>query len=269
MKLDAKELGVLLDHMNPPDYVRWHRKRIITCVNFLRSNLSLNGKKTLDLGHDVHVGGIMSHLGCDLRGNVAPEELGGHEKAREVASFISPDGVQSTWPLDAFDFEKPFPYPDASFDLVTTMEVIEHVSSSPRAFIQEVKRILVPGGHFFIATPNASCWTKILRQFSHGPTYDAKPYSQNFGPRHVMCHVYEYTPWELKELLRSEGFEIAAFDTWDAYELDPRGFRQAALKFLITGAMAVTGHLRFAALLHRHRGHQMGLVARLKLDTPC
>lgn len=144
------------------------------------------------------------------------------------------------------------------------MEVIEHVSTSPRAFIQEVKRVLVPGGHFFVATPNAACWTKLMRTFGHGGTYDAKPYSQNFGPRHVMCHVYEYTPWELKELLKSEGFEIVALDTWDAYELDPRGVRQWALKIGITISMILTGHFRFAALLHRNRGHQMGIVARLK-----
>lgn len=264
MKINAKELGVLLDHTNPPNYIKWNRDRIISCVDFLRLNVSLLGKRTLDLGHDVHVGSLLANLGCQLRGNVAPVELGGPEKARESASFSTPTGQVNNWDLDAFDFEGAFPYPDASFDVVTTMEVIEHVSTSPRAFLQEIKRVLVPGGHVFIGTPNAASWAKIMRQFAHAPTYDSKPYSMNFGPRHVMCHIYEYTPWELKELLISEGFEITAFSTWDPYQSDPRGIRAGVLKFMFAGALAMLGYLKFSALLYRNRGHQIGLVARLK-----
>jgi SAM-dependent methyltransferase len=264
MKIDAKELGAILDHSNPPDYIQWHRERIISCVDFLRESIPLADKRTLDLGHDVHVGSLLASLGCILRGNVAPDGMGGHEDARESASFSTPSGAVHHWGLDAFDFEGAFPYPAESFDVVTTMEVIEHVSISPREFLREIKRVLVPGGHLFIGTPNAASWTKMMRSFAHGPTYDAKPYSQNFGPRHPMCHVYEYTPWELKELLTSEGFEITSFGTWDPYPSDARGVRSGLLKFMLAGSMAVLGYLRFSALLYRNRGHQMGLVAKLK-----
>lgn len=258
------ELGKLLDHGNPPEYVRWNRQRIISCVDFLSRALSLKGLRTLDIGHDVHVGSLLKHSGCDLRGNVAPLELNGHEAARETATYTNPAGNVHCWELDAFDFEGRFPYPDATFDLITAMEVIEHVSSSPRAFIKEIKRVLKPNGSVFIATPNAASWAKIFRQLAHAPSYDAKPYSQNFGPRHVMCHVYEYTPWELKELLRSEGFEIAKFSTWDPYDFDPVGVRPTALKFLFAGALALLGYIRFAALLFKNRGHQIGMVATLR-----
>lgn len=264
MSANEKALGVLLDHGNPPDYVQWNRKRIISCVDFLRNGLALRGLRTLDLGHDVHVGGLLAHSGCELRGNVAPVELHGPELVRDSASFIDPAGNAHHWELDAFDFEGSFPYEDGTFDLVTTMEVIEHVSTSPRAFVREIKRVLKPGGSVFIATPNAASWAKILRQLGHGPTYDAKPYSQTFGPRHVMCHVYEYTPWELKELLRSEGFEITKFSTWDAYDSDPAGMRPKVLKLLFSAALSLLGYFRYAALLFKDRGHQIGLIAKLK-----
>ncbi len=263
-KLTAGKIAALLDSTNPPDYVKWHRERISTCVQFLNDNLELQGTRTLDLGHDVHVGALLAHLGCKLRGNVAPSEMQGHESARDTCDFTSPDGTVRQWNIDEFDFEKHFPYEDAAFDLVTTMEVIEHVSISPREFLAEIKRVLVPRGYLYVATPNAASWTKIMRSLSHAPTYDAKPYSQNFGPRHTMCHVYEYTPWELKELLRTDGFEIVGFATWNPYSSDFRGPRAEILRTLLSASLALTGFVRQSALMYHDRGHQMGLLARLK-----
>jgi SAM-dependent methyltransferase len=264
MNPGTPDIGELLDHTNPPEYILWNRQRIISCIDFLRKNIPLRGKRTLDLGHDIHVGSVLAHLGCDLCGNVAPDELKGHEKARGEAKFLAPDGSVSHWQLDEFNFEAAFPYADSSFELVTTMEVIEHVSTSPRAFLKEIKRVLKPDGYLFVATPNAASWAKLVRQLEHAPAYDSKPYSQDFGPRHVMCHVYEYTPWELKYLLESEGFEISALSTWDPYDSDPRGPRPRLLKLLFAFSLFCLGYVRQSALLYRNRGHQIGLIAKLK-----
>jgi SAM-dependent methyltransferase len=45
------------------------------------------------------------------------------------------------------------PYPDASFDLVVMTEVIEHLDNH-RAAIGELARVLKPGGHLILTTPN-------------------------------------------------------------------------------------------------------------------
>lgn len=261
--LSLAQISANLDSMNPPEYVRWNRDRISTCIHFLQRHVQLQGKRTLDLGHDIHVGSLLASLGCDLVGNVAPDELGGHEKAHGSHHYHAPDGRDYEWSIDAFDFEKTFPYQDGIFDLVTAMEVIEHINSTPKTFLAEIKRVLAPNGYVFIATPNAACWAKIMRQFSHCSTYDAKPYSQNFGPRHPMCHVYEYTPWELKELLRAEGFETVKFETWDPYASDPRGVRKELLRIMVSLGLLFSGHLKESALLYRCRGHQIGLLASI------
>jgi SAM-dependent methyltransferase len=48
--------------------------------------------------------------------------------------------------------------PDSSFDCVVAVEVLEHVEED-RAFLQQVHRVLKPGGIFLMTTPNGD-WVK-------------------------------------------------------------------------------------------------------------
>jgi ubiquinone/menaquinone biosynthesis C-methylase UbiE len=48
---------------------------------------------------------------------------------------------------------QPLPYPDASFDIVTCTEVIEHLADFRRV-IREIHRVLLPGGICVLSTPN-------------------------------------------------------------------------------------------------------------------
>jgi len=47
------------------------------------------------------------------------------------------------------------PFDDASFDLVTSFQVIEHVAD-PMPYLDEIKRVLRPGGMALFTTPNAA-----------------------------------------------------------------------------------------------------------------
>lgn len=49
-------------------------------------------------------------------------------------------------------------FPDSCFDTVTMWEVIEHLPD-PLGYLQEIRRILKPGGLLVISTPNACCLT--------------------------------------------------------------------------------------------------------------
>jgi SAM-dependent methyltransferase len=56
------------------------------------------------------------------------------------------------------------PFPDAAFDYISSHEVVEHVED-PAVVLQELHRVLKPGGVCVIATPNgASLWIEHLRQ---------------------------------------------------------------------------------------------------------
>lgn len=52
-----------------------------------------------------------------------------------------------------FDPARPLPYPDASFDLIFSSWVFEHVAD-PAAVASELMRVLKPGGYLCAVTPN-------------------------------------------------------------------------------------------------------------------
>src|SRR5690349_15464592 len=50
---------------------------------------------------------------------------------------------------------------DGQFDLITSLEVIEHVAD-PAAFLKALARRLAPGGLMILSTPNATGWSKLM-----------------------------------------------------------------------------------------------------------
>jgi SAM-dependent methyltransferase len=61
----------------------------------------------------------------------------------------------------AIDPSSPLPFDDASFDAVVSFQVIEHVAD-PVGYLQEMRRVLRPGGCAMVATPD-----RTTRLFAH------------------------------------------------------------------------------------------------------
>jgi SAM-dependent methyltransferase len=122
--------------------------------------------------------------------------------------------------LELFDAEKDvFPYPDGYFATVLCCELFEHLSVDPMFMMAEVNRILRPGGHLVLTTPNLASLraiSAILQGYNPGlfPQYIRPDDEGKIDPRHSR----EYTPFEIRLLLRDAGFEVSLLETGPFYE---------------------------------------------------
>jgi SAM-dependent methyltransferase len=116
--------------------------------------------------------------------------------------------------FDHFNIEDAsFPFAPASFDVVLFCEVIEHLQSDPVKVMREIKRVLKPGGHLIVTTPNVSRLENVARMLAGANIYD--PYS-GYGP--YGRHNREYNRHELTLLLEHCGFEVEVFFSADVHE---------------------------------------------------
>jgi ubiquinone/menaquinone biosynthesis C-methylase UbiE len=82
----------------------------------------------------------------------------------------------------------PVPFDDATFEWVVSFETLEHIPNDAE-FVAELKRVVTPGGHVLISSPNRAVTSPNTAEPSN-------PY-----------HVREYLLPELTELVRGAGFD--------------------------------------------------------------
>lgn len=86
-------------------------------------------------------------------------------------------------------------FPRECLDVVTLLYVIEHVHD-PEMVLQEVYRILKPGGMILLRWPHSTPVVKILG-----------PFAKRFDIYHTPFHLYDFNPGAMRHLLEKCGFE--------------------------------------------------------------
>lgn len=117
------------------------------------------------------------------------------------------------------------PFADASFDLVVSDDVIEHLVDTD-AYAREIFRVLDRDGWLFLSTPNLAAWfNRIGLLFGLQPAFSEVSFERIFGRpgNDVVGHLRLFTSRSTREFLGHHGFEI----------VDVRGARFDALpKFM-------------------------------------
>lgn len=99
---------------------------------------------------------------------------------------------------------EPLPYADATFDVVSAVDLVEHFPSSPKLCLSEIHRVLKPGGMILFGCPNfAHLQTRLKVIFGGSAHTDIR----NWHNAENYCgHMREYTRVEVEWLLRESGF---------------------------------------------------------------
>ncbi len=105
--------------------------------------------------------------------------------------------------FDLDDVEAPFPLPDGGFDAVISLATIEHLIHIDH-FLEETRRILSPGGSFYLSSPNYSGLLYLVPFVLSGRTFHdpLRPESRY----EFLGHVRYLTYRTLREYVESKGF---------------------------------------------------------------
>lgn len=106
----------------------------------------------------------MLDLGCDdgartmaFAAVVGTRNVHGVELVPSRADLASHRGIR----VHVGDLADPLPYDDASFDVVCSNQVLEHLRDTD-AFLSEVARVLAPTGYTVTSTENLASWHNIV-----------------------------------------------------------------------------------------------------------
>lgn len=196
-------------------YALLSKRRLKQFVSVFPSN---PGAKLLGLG----VGS--GDLTCKVANKIGTSNVTG----LEINAELILDHIKQKKLIDVLitDMNEAFPIESNSIDIISADQVIEHIVNIDN-FVQEIHRVLVPGGYAVICTENLSAWHNILAL-----VLGWQAFSQTLSSEHIIgkplsasraldnhsklnqydMHIHIFTMRGLRDLFEKNGFEV--IDTW-------------------------------------------------------
>jgi 2-polyprenyl-6-hydroxyphenyl methylase/3-demethylubiquinone-9 3-methyltransferase len=166
-------------------------------LEWINARVPLAGKHVIDIGCG---GGILSESMARKGATVTGIDLS--EKALKVADLHSLEsGAQVRYKLIAA--EEMAAQEAGSFDVVTCMEMLEHVPD-PAAIVRAAATLVKPGGHVFFSTLNRNPKAYLFAILG-------AEYLLRMLPKGTHDYDKFITPSELSQFIRSAGLELQGF----------------------------------------------------------
>jgi len=157
------------------DFMLFRKMRMIKSVSGLKTG------SVLDIGSGTgHFLSVMRSAGWEVKGIEINQKARDYSKRALNLDVISPSEMESI--------------PSATFDCVTLWHVLEHFYD-PLSYMEEVNRVLKPGGLCVIALPNSD-------------SYDAQHYGKYWAAYDVPRHLWHFTPTTFGLFAKKLGLNI-------------------------------------------------------------
>lgn len=197
-------------------YVENHITRLVHTLEITPPGTAED--RVLEMGAYLQITpALKSRLGYgEVRGSYLGEA--GKVEQRVVHSL---SGERFECRIDHFDAEKDrYPYPEDFFSTVLCCELLEHLYDDPMHMMAEINRILKPGGHLVLSTPNICSLRSVgavLLGYHPGLFHQyVRPDKDGaVDPRHAR----EYAPRDVQALLEAAGFAVVRLETGSYLEM--------------------------------------------------
>ncbi|MCB1070466.1 MAG: class I SAM-dependent methyltransferase [Kiritimatiellae bacterium] len=168
--------------------------------------------------------------------------LGYDVEAEGELVFSDQDGQSYRFPTHQANIELDrFPVPDESVDTVVCTDVFEHLIFDPMFAMNEICRILKPGGVALLSVPNAvsdevltfllnNRQPGFLRNYLSDALMDG---SRDLGTVYNLGHFHEYTAPELAGLAKACGFEVQSLSAFNYREPEFNDLRFRLMKRMV------------------------------------
>ncbi len=158
-------------------------------------------------------GATLLDFGCG-RGNFVIDELKGHFGAT-TGIDVSTEATEGNISVDRVAIAPPgaLPFPDASFDAVVSLWVLEHLPRPVETFA-DIARVLKPGGYFAFVTPNKKSLLVTLRRLMPDKLSDRLTSWLYGRTEDDIFDVYyrANTAQDIAALAKQSGFHIAVLE---------------------------------------------------------
>lgn len=107
---------------------------------------------------------------------------------------ISTDILSAPW-LDLVCDAQRLPFTDGSFDNVVMVDVLHHIES-PLRFLEEIQRVLRPGGHLVFCEPAITPLSGLFYRAFH-----EEPVDMSVDPLATVSHSADKDPWDSNQAI--------------------------------------------------------------------
>jgi 2-polyprenyl-3-methyl-5-hydroxy-6-metoxy-1,4-benzoquinol methylase len=146
----------------------------------------------------IAVDGAILDVGCGHGTLITRLRAAGYGDLCGCDALESPKALPATTKYVRVDLNDRVPFPSDRFDVVCSIEVIEHLEN-PRAHVRELHRVCKPGGLVILSTPNTE---SLLSKAS----FLARGHFNYFGDADYPAHITPLLPIDLRRIFAETRF---------------------------------------------------------------